>query len=130
MAHVSNIDRYFGTAAKLPGATYLEMEPAAEEDREFATARGIGLGVALGTVAWVGLGLGIWLPSVSGITTQHGSAAIAGEGSDRSRLTASTTGSAAVPFQHHAEHHHHIPKPRYRVTNRPDYDAALRRRGA
>jgi hypothetical protein len=35
-----------------------------------------------------------------------------------------------VPFKHHAEHRHHIPKPRYRVTNGPDYDAALRRRGS
>jgi hypothetical protein len=36
----------------------------------------------------------------------------------------------AVPFKHHAEHRHHIPKPRYRVTNWPEYDAALRRRGS
>jgi hypothetical protein len=36
----------------------------------------------------------------------------------------------AVPFKHHAEHRHHIPKPRYRVTNWPAYDAALRRRGS
>jgi Transposase DDE domain len=35
-----------------------------------------------------------------------------------------------VPFKHHAEHRHHIPKPRYRVTNGPEYDAALRRRGS
>jgi hypothetical protein len=35
-----------------------------------------------------------------------------------------------VPFKHHAEHRHHIPKPRYRVTNWPEYDAALRRRGS
>jgi hypothetical protein len=34
-----------------------------------------------------------------------------------------------VPFKHHAKHRHHIPKPRYRVTNGPEYDAALRRRG-
>jgi Transposase DDE domain len=34
-----------------------------------------------------------------------------------------------VPFKLHAEHRHHIPKPRYRVTNWPDYDAALRQRG-
>jgi hypothetical protein len=27
-------------------------------------------------------------------------------------------------------HRHHIPKPRYRVTNWPQYDAALRRRGS
>jgi hypothetical protein len=36
----------------------------------------------------------------------------------------------AVPFKHHAEHRHHIPKPRYRVTNWPAYNAALRRRGS
>jgi hypothetical protein len=35
-----------------------------------------------------------------------------------------------VSFKHHAEHRHHIPKPRYRVTNWPEYDAALRRRGS
>jgi heme-degrading monooxygenase HmoA len=35
-----------------------------------------------------------------------------------------------VPFKLHAEYHHHIPKPRYRVTNRADYDAALRQRGS
>jgi IS5 family transposase len=35
-----------------------------------------------------------------------------------------------VPFKHHAEHRHHIPKPRYRVTNWPEYDEALRRRGS
>jgi hypothetical protein len=35
-----------------------------------------------------------------------------------------------VPFKHHAKHRHHIAKPRYRVTNGPEYDAALRRRGS
>jgi Transposase DDE domain len=35
-----------------------------------------------------------------------------------------------VPFKLHAEHRHHIPKRRYRVTNWPDYDAALRQRGS
>jgi hypothetical protein len=38
--------------------------------------------------------------------------------------------SFAVPFKHHAEHCHHIPKPRYRVTNLAEYDASLRRRGS
>ena len=37
---------------------------------------------------------------------------------------------SAVPFKHQAEHRHHIPRPRYRVTNQPEYDAALRRRGS
>ena len=36
----------------------------------------------------------------------------------------------AVPFKHHAEHSHRIPKPRYRVPNWREYDAALRRRGS
>lgn len=35
-----------------------------------------------------------------------------------------------MPFKHHAEHRHHIPRPRYRVTNRPEYEAALRQRGS
>jgi hypothetical protein len=35
-----------------------------------------------------------------------------------------------VPFKHHAEHRHHIPKPRYRVTNWAEYDASLKRRGS
>jgi hypothetical protein len=35
-----------------------------------------------------------------------------------------------VPFKYHAEHRHHIPRPRYRVTNRPEYEAALRQRGS
>jgi hypothetical protein len=37
---------------------------------------------------------------------------------------------AIVPFKHHAEHRHHIPKPRYRVTNWSEYDASLKRRGS
>ncbi len=35
-----------------------------------------------------------------------------------------------MPFKYHGEHRHHIPKPRYRVTNWADYDASLRRRGS
>ena len=35
-----------------------------------------------------------------------------------------------MPFKHHAERRHHIPKRRYRVTNWREYDAALRRRGS
>ena len=35
-----------------------------------------------------------------------------------------------MPFKHHAELRHHIPKPRHRVTNWPEYDAAPRRRGS
>src|SRR5208283_3363112 len=37
---------------------------------------------------------------------------------------------SALPFKYHAEHRHHIPKPRYRVTNWAEYDASLRRRGS
>jgi len=36
----------------------------------------------------------------------------------------------ALPFKYHAEHRHHIPKPRYRVTNWAEYDASLKRRGS
>jgi IS5 family transposase len=35
-----------------------------------------------------------------------------------------------LPFKYHAEHRHHIPKPRYRVTNWAEYDASLKRRGS
>jgi hypothetical protein len=35
-----------------------------------------------------------------------------------------------VPFKHHAEHRHRIPKRRYRVTNWREYDVVLRRRGS
>ena len=37
---------------------------------------------------------------------------------------------SALPFKYHAEHRHHIPKPRYRVTNWAEYDASLKRRGS
>ena len=46
-------------------------------------------------------------------------------------------GTFALPFKYHAEHRHHTllrvlsrPKPRYRVTNWAEYDAALKRRGS
>ena len=35
-----------------------------------------------------------------------------------------------MPFKYHAEHRHHIPKPRYRVTNWAEYDASVRQRGS
>jgi hypothetical protein len=35
-----------------------------------------------------------------------------------------------VPFKANADRRHHIPKQRHRVTNWPEYDAALRRRGS
>ena len=35
-----------------------------------------------------------------------------------------------MPFKYHAEHRHHIPKPRYRVANWAEYDASLRRWGS
>ncbi len=61
----------------------------------------------------------------------HGSALVAGEGLNRvSGNPVHDRKFSAVPFKHHAEHRHHIPKPRYRVTNWPEYDAALRRRGS
>src|SRR3712207_1215345 len=34
-----------------------------------------------------------------------------------------------MPFKHHAARRHHIPKARYRVRNRHEYDAGLKRRG-
>ena len=35
-----------------------------------------------------------------------------------------------MPFKANAARRHHIPKPRYRVTNWAAYDAALRQRGS
>ena len=36
-----------------------------------------------------------------------------------------------MPFKHHAEHRHHIPRPRYPAhLNRPEYEAALAQRGS
>ena len=35
-----------------------------------------------------------------------------------------------MPFKANQDRRHHIPKQRYQVTNWPDYDAALRRRGS
>jgi hypothetical protein len=35
-----------------------------------------------------------------------------------------------LPFKYRAEQRHHIPKPRYRVTNWAEYDASLKRRGS
>src|SRR5271157_5932584 len=37
---------------------------------------------------------------------------------------------SALPFKYHAGLRHHIPKPRYRVTNWAEYDASLGRRGS
>jgi Transposase DDE domain len=61
----------------------------------------------------------------------HGSAAVAGEGTIGAGWNRVYNRElSAVPFNHHAEHRHHIPRPRCRVTNRPEDDAALRRRGS
>jgi hypothetical protein len=35
-----------------------------------------------------------------------------------------------LPFKARADHRHHIPKQRHRVTNWAEYDAALRARGS
>jgi hypothetical protein len=64
------------------------------------------------------------------VTLLHGSAAVAGQGSIVAGWNPANNRNPAVPFKHHAKHRHHIPKPRYRVTNGPEYDAALRRRGS
>jgi DDE family transposase len=37
---------------------------------------------------------------------------------------------AAVPFKANQDRRHRIPRQRHRVTNWPEYDAALRRRGS
>src|SRR5277367_6835974 len=37
---------------------------------------------------------------------------------------------SAVPFKANAAGRHHIPKQQHRVTNWPEYDAALRQRGS
>jgi hypothetical protein len=61
----------------------------------------------------------------------HGSTGVAGEGPTGSGWNpAHNRKFSAVPFKHHAEHRHHFPKPRCRVTNWPEYDAALRQRGS
>ena len=39
-------------------------------------------------------------------------------------------GMFAVPFKANADRRHHIPKQQDRVTNWPEYDAALRQRGS
>ena len=60
----------------------------------------------------------------------HGPAVVAGQGPLSTGWLPFTTGNRTVPFKHHAERRHHIPKPRYRVTNWAEYDAALQRRGS
>jgi hypothetical protein len=35
-----------------------------------------------------------------------------------------------LPFKANADRRHRIPKPRFRATNRAEYDAALRGRGS
>ena len=57
----------------------------------------------------------------------HGSAVVAGQGSIGAGWNLANVRKPAVPFKHHAEHRHHIAKPRYRVTNGSEYDVALRR---
>ena len=37
---------------------------------------------------------------------------------------------STVPFKANADRRHHIPKQQHRVTNWPEYDAALRQRGS
>jgi len=64
-------------------------------------------------------------------TVLHGPAPVAGQS-----LVGVSRGSVhdrkrpAVPFKHHAERRFHDPKPGYRITNRAEYDAALRQRGS
>jgi hypothetical protein len=65
-------------------------------------------------------------------TVLHGSGAGCGwAGGGTHQEAVSLPGNRfALPFKHHAEQRHHIPKPRYRVTNSADYDASLRWRGS
>jgi hypothetical protein len=49
---------------------------------------------------------------------------------DRRRVVPFRVRDPAVPFKHHTARRHHISKPRYRVTNWREYDAALRQRGS
>ena len=35
-----------------------------------------------------------------------------------------------MPYKYHASRRHHVPKAKYRVTNRPDHDRGLIRRGS
>jgi hypothetical protein len=61
----------------------------------------------------------------------QGSAQVGGAGAiGVSRGSVHDRKLSAVPFKPHAQHRHHIPKPRYRITNWPEYDAALRQRGS
>ena len=60
--------------------------------------------------------------------TRHGCRSI---GDAPHRKVHSPPGAALpLPFKYHAEQRHHIPKPRYRVTNWAEYDASLKRRGS
>ena len=52
-----------------------------------------------------------------------------GCGGDSGRLTVATCGGD-VPFKANAAGRHHIPQQRFRITNWPKYDAALRGRGS
>ena len=65
-------------------------------------------------------------------TVLHGSVPGCGQPADNTHSEAHSPAwiRSAVPFKYHAEHRHHIPKPRYRVTNWAEYDAALKRRGS
>jgi Transposase DDE domain len=69
---------------------------------------------------------------VAADTLLHGAGPSCGRagGNPHGRAHSPAWNRSVVPFKHHAEHRHHIPKPRYRVTNWSDYDAALKRRGS
>ena len=72
-----------------------------------------------------------WLCVAPCATLLHGSAQVGGAGLiGVSGTPVHDRKLSAVPFKHHAKYRHHIPKPRYRITNGPEYDAALRQRGS
>ena len=82
-------------------------------------------------VAAGSLGINLRIDRLLGNATQsHLEPLVGGRGLVGRRVVPFSVRKPAVPFKHHAEHRHHIPKRRYRVTNWREYDATLRRRGS
>ena len=53
-----------------------------------------------------------------------------GKGRGRARCCSGRSGPLIMPHKANAGRRHHIPRPKRRVTNWAEYDAALRRRGS
>jgi hypothetical protein len=62
--------------------------------------------------------------------TETGPGCVADGGNTHWEVHSPPWNHSALPFKYHAEHCHHIPKPRCRVTNWAEYDASLKRRGS